>query len=53
MPEHNTSGLIDLVFVKSMHQSGSMAVVTFLSELSRSLSEILDKILLFLSLSLK
>jgi len=30
-----TSGTCDLVFVKLMHQSGSMAVVAILSELSR------------------
>jgi len=42
------SGMVDLVFVKLMHQSDSVAVLVILSEFSRCSSEIFDEILLFL-----
>jgi len=44
---HKTSEMLDHIFMKSMHQTGSMAVVA-ISELSRCLSETSDDILLFL-----
>ena len=41
------SGIFDLVFVKLTHQSGLMALVAILSEVSRCSSEIFDEILLY------
>ena len=46
--KHKTKGMLGRVFVKLMHQAGSVAVAAILSELSRCSSEILDEILLFM-----
>ena len=47
---HKTSGICDPVFVKLLHQAGSMAVVAVFSELIRRSLEVSDKILLFIEL---
>lgn len=45
---HQISGICDLVVMKLMHQSDSVAVAAVLNEVSQCWSEICDEILLFL-----
>jgi len=45
--KHQTTGMFDPVFVKLVHHSGSVAVVSILSEFATRSAEIFEEILLF------